>query len=162
MTRVCCSQSPSPRGRPLLTCASTGDTQTFRSGSVCVGSGSWCTQGFVCALWTSLVGLGFGSKCDFTPPTILLGLLLCPWMWGIFFWCNPTFSCQWYSAASCNFGVLPREDEPVSFYSTILLEYSSLISSKQTTRSKKVDVNRNFSKENTQMTKTHMKRCWHC
>ena len=102
---------------------------------------------------------GFDSKRDFTPPTILLGLLLCPWMWGIFFWCNPTFSCQWYSAASCNFGVLPREDEPVSFYSTILLEYSSLISSKQTTRSKKVDVNRNFSKENTQMTKTHMKRC---
>ena len=49
-----------------------------RSGSVCVGSGSWCAQGFVCALRTSLVGMGFGSKCDFTPPTILLGLLLCP------------------------------------------------------------------------------------
>ena len=25
--------------------------------------------------------IGFDSKCDFTPPTILLGLLLCPWMW---------------------------------------------------------------------------------
>ena len=33
----------------------------------------------------SLVGMGFDSKCDFAPPTILLGLLLCPWMWGIFF-----------------------------------------------------------------------------
>ena len=27
--------------------------------------------------------MGFDSKCDFAPPTILLGLLLCPWMWGI-------------------------------------------------------------------------------
>ena len=25
----------------------------------------------------------FDSKCEFAPPTILLGLLLCPWMWGI-------------------------------------------------------------------------------
>ena len=32
----------------------------------------------------SLLGKGFDSKCDFTPPAILLGLLLCPWMWGIF------------------------------------------------------------------------------
>ena len=38
---------------------------------------------FVWALWASLVGKGFDSKCDFTPPTIFLGLLLCPWMWGI-------------------------------------------------------------------------------
>ena len=95
-SQVCCSQSRCPHGRPLLTRASTGDTQTLigRSGSVCVGSGSWCTQGFVCAHRTSLVGMGFGSKCDFIAPTILLGLLLCRWMWGIFFWCNPTVSCQ--------------------------------------------------------------------
>ena len=26
-------------------------------------------------------GYGVDSKCDFTPPTVLLGLLLCPWMW---------------------------------------------------------------------------------
>ena len=32
----------------------------------------------------SLAGMGFDSKCDFTPPTILLGLLPCPWVWGIF------------------------------------------------------------------------------
>ena len=31
------------------------------------------------------VGMGFDSKRDFIPPTILLGLLLCPWKWGIFF-----------------------------------------------------------------------------
>ena len=29
--------------------------------------------------------MGFNSKHDFTPPTIFLRLLLCPWTWGIFF-----------------------------------------------------------------------------
>ena len=62
--------------------------------SLCGVSGSWCTQGFVWALWASLVGMGFGSKCYFALPTVLLGLLLCPWTWGIFFWWDPTFSCQ--------------------------------------------------------------------
>ena len=38
---------------------------------------------FVWALWGFLVGMGFNSKCKFTPPTIFLGLLLCPWTWGI-------------------------------------------------------------------------------
>ena len=40
VTQVCCKQGPCPHGRPLLTCASTGDTQTLkgRSGSVSVGS----------------------------------------------------------------------------------------------------------------------------
>ena len=40
MTQVCCTQSPCPYGRPLLTSASTGDTKTLkgRSGSVSVGS----------------------------------------------------------------------------------------------------------------------------
>ena len=49
-SQVCCSQSLCPRGRPLLTHTSPGDTQTLngRSGSVYCGvSGSWCTQGFV-------------------------------------------------------------------------------------------------------------------
>ena len=31
----------------------------------------------------SLAGMRFDSKCDFALPTVLLGLLLCPWMWGI-------------------------------------------------------------------------------
>ena len=34
---------------------------------------------FVRALWASLVGIGFDSKGESAPPTILLGLLLCPW-----------------------------------------------------------------------------------
>ena len=38
---------------------------------------------FVWALWASLVGMGFDKKCEFAPPTILLGFLLCPWTWGI-------------------------------------------------------------------------------
>jgi len=65
--------------------------------------------------------MGFDSKCNFAPPTGLLGLLLCPWMWGIFFdgiQHSPVDGC---SAASCNFGVLTGEDECVSFYSAILL-----------------------------------------
>ena len=36
---------------------------------------------FVWVLWESLAGIRFDFKCDFTPPTILLKLLLCPWMW---------------------------------------------------------------------------------
>ena len=47
-SHVCCSQSPCPHRRPLLTCASAGDIQTLkgRSGSVSCGvSGSWCIQG---------------------------------------------------------------------------------------------------------------------
>ena len=33
----------------------------------------------------SPAGMRFDSKCDFIPLTIILGLLLCPWMCGIFF-----------------------------------------------------------------------------
>ena len=59
--------------------------------------GLWVMVGtrFVWALWASLEGKGFDSKHRFAPPTILLGLLLCPWTWGIFFWWDPTFSSQW-------------------------------------------------------------------
>ena len=73
MTQVCCSQSPCPCGRPLLTHASTGNTQTLkgRSGSVSVGSlllspGSWCTQGFVCPVHES-VSLVLWKFCNQIP-----------------------------------------------------------------------------------------------
>ena len=81
----------------------------------------WCAQGFIWAFWASLAGRGFDSKCDFAPPTVFLGLLLCPGMWGIFFdgiQHSPVVDC---SAASCNFGALLGEDESTSFYSVILL-----------------------------------------
>ena len=59
-----------------------GDSQTQFSLSLCGVSGSWYAQG-VWALWMSLVGMEFVSKHEFALPTFFLGLLLCPWMWGI-------------------------------------------------------------------------------
>ena len=54
----CCTQCPQPCSRPLPTHASTVDSWTLQgmSGSVSCGvlSGSWCTQGFVCALQESV------------------------------------------------------------------------------------------------------------
>ena len=47
--------------------------------------GPWvllCTK-FVWALWVSLAGMVFDSESEFTPPTILLVLLLCLCMWGV-------------------------------------------------------------------------------
>ena len=94
-TQVWCTQSPCPGGRPLLTCTSAGDTQTFKGRSASVSGFFWCAQGCLWPLQASLAVMGFDSKCDFTPPTVLLGFLLCPWTWGIFFWWDPTFFCWW-------------------------------------------------------------------
>ena len=44
-TQACCTQSPSPRSRPLWTCTSAGDTQTPLWLSLYGVSGSWCTKG---------------------------------------------------------------------------------------------------------------------
>ena len=44
-TQVSCTQSPCPRGSPLLTCTSTGDTQTQFCLSLHGVPGSWCAQG---------------------------------------------------------------------------------------------------------------------
>ena len=114
-TQVCCTQSPCPFGRPLLTWACRRHSNTQRQVWLSFCGISWCAQGFVWALWASLASIGFDSKHDFTPPTILLRPLLCPWTWGIFFWWDPTSSCC-CSAASCNFG----KDQHTSFYFTIL------------------------------------------
>ena len=38
----------------------------------------------------------------FAPPTSLLGLLLCPWTWGIFFCWDPTFCQQLFSSELLN------------------------------------------------------------
>ena len=59
--------------------------ETLRHSSVKSLWGLWvlvCTR-YVWALWTSLAGMGFDSKPDFALPTVLLGLLLHPWTWGI-------------------------------------------------------------------------------
>ena len=119
--RSAAARAPCPQCRPLLIRASTGDTQSQVWLSLFGVSGSWCTQGFVWALRAFLEDMGFGSKQDFGPPTIFLGLLLYPWMWGTFFGGiqhPPGDDC---SAAICNFRVLTGEDEHMSFYSAILL-----------------------------------------
>ena len=88
--------------------------------SLCGVSGSLCTQDFVWALWVSLVGMGFDSKCCLFPPTVLLALLLCSWTRGIFF---GGIQCSVDGcSASCNFGVPTGEDECTSFFSAILPE----------------------------------------
>ena len=43
-TQACCTQSPWPCGRPLLTLTSTGNIQTQFWLSLCGVSGSWCVQ----------------------------------------------------------------------------------------------------------------------
>ena len=55
-TQVCCTQSPCPCGSPLLIRTSSGDAQTQFCLSLCVVSGSWCTQGSVCVLQESIFG----------------------------------------------------------------------------------------------------------
>ena len=74
-------ETPSLR-RTTADQTSTGDAHTALSQSLW---GPWVLvrTRFVWALWASLAGMGFDSKRDFTPPSVLLGLLLCPWMCGI-------------------------------------------------------------------------------
>ena len=59
------------------------ETLKQSSGSVSVGSWVLVLMRFIWALWASLVGMGFDSKHNFAPPTILLELLLCLWIWSI-------------------------------------------------------------------------------
>ena len=122
-TQISGTQSLCPCSRPLLTCTSAGDTDTLkdRSGSVSVGS---LGPGMHKAMFERSKHLWpreFDSKCDFACPTVLLGLLLHPLMWGIFLWWDPTLSCCYCSAASCSWGFLAGEDKHMSFYSSILL-----------------------------------------
>ena len=54
-TQVCCTQSPCPCGRPLLTHTSTGDARTQLCFSLCGVSVPWCAQGLLdpseCLWW---------------------------------------------------------------------------------------------------------------
>ena len=65
---------------------------------------------------------GIRFCCDCAPPTVSLWLLLCLWMWGIFFGefqCLPVDDCP---AATCDSGVLTRGSESMSFYFAILVQ----------------------------------------
>ena len=80
-TDVYYTQTPCPWNSPLLTHNSTGEL-TVLSQSLW---GLWVLvhTRYVWALWASLAGVEFDSKHSFTTPTILLGLLPCPWTWGV-------------------------------------------------------------------------------
>ena len=78
--------------------------------------GSWCPQGFVCALQESLVGMRFDFKCECTSCFGFSFVLGC----GVSFFGEFQLpSVDGCSAASCAFGVL-AEGEHTCFYSTIL------------------------------------------
>ena len=83
-------KSAVPRALPLW--QSTADPYLHQRCSNIVLSqslwGSWVIvpTRYVWAPWESLARVGFDSKHEFTPSTILLGLLLCYWAWSISSW----------------------------------------------------------------------------
>ena len=103
------------------------ETLKHSSGSVFVGSLGPIVHKVSLNPLSISGGMGFDSKCDFPPPTVLLRLLLCPWTWVSFFGRiqhSPVDGC---SAASCNFGVLTGEDQCTSFYSAMLVPHGLYI-----------------------------------
>ena len=94
-SQVCTVPALSVRScsRPLMTHTFAGDTQTQFWLSLCGVSGSWCSQGLRPLSVSG--GKEFDSKHDFTPPTVLLRLLLCPWMRDLFLWWDSIFSNRW-------------------------------------------------------------------
>ena len=90
------STAPRAPGPAAVHCRPVPPQEMLKHSSASVSVGLWVLvhTRFVGALWASLAGMGFDSKHDFVPSTILLGLLLCPWTSDIFFWWDPTFSCQ--------------------------------------------------------------------
>ena len=93
-SQVCCTQSPCPCIRPLLTRTSSGDPQTQFWLSLCEVSRSWCTH-----------GLFEPSECLWKVWDLILNVILplyrlagaSPLLldMGNFFWWGPTFSCLW-------------------------------------------------------------------
>ena len=81
--QVCCSQSPCPCGRPLLTLPlqethkhSKVDLVQSPVGVSTPFPGSQGAQAFVYALPASLVSMKFESKHNFAPPTIFNNLFM--------------------------------------------------------------------------------------
>ena len=119
-TQVCCTQSPCPCGRPLLTNTFTGDTQTQFWLSLCGVSGPWCAEGL------------FEPSEHLWPvrgliPNVISPLLPSCWGFSFALGCGVSFfggirhsPVDGCSAASCSFGILAREDEHTSSYSSIL------------------------------------------
>ena len=72
------------------------------------------------------ISYGILFYCDCTPPTVSLWLLLCLWMWGVFFGEFQCLPVDDSPAASCDSCVLARGNESTSFYSPILIPPYSL------------------------------------
>ena len=122
-TQVCCTQSPCPCSRPLLTCTFAGDTETQLWLSLCGVSGSWCAQGLfeppehlwrvrglilnaISPLLLSCWGFSFARGCGIS---FFVGIQH-----------SPVDCC---SAVSCSFGII-AEYERTSLYSTVLYHKS--------------------------------------
>ena len=94
-SQVCCTQSPCPCSRPVLTHTSAGDTQTQFWFSLCGVSGSWCAQGLFdpskCLWW--VWGLILNVTSPLLPSCLGFsfalghGVSFCLW--------DPTFSSRW-------------------------------------------------------------------
>ena len=121
-SQFCYSQISYSCSVPLLTCASAGDTQTFkgRSGSVSVGSlGSSLNkvlfEPYKSLWWADLI------------LNVILSLLLSSWGFSFALPCAVSFfgGIQHYPvdvflSVSCSFGILAGENEHTSFYSAII------------------------------------------
>ena len=102
MSQICCIQSPCTHSKPVLTWASPGDAQTlkgrFNSVSVRFLGPSAHKALFepskhLCQVWGLI--LNVISPLQLSSPL--------PWMWGIFFWRDPTFSCWWLFSSDLQF-----------------------------------------------------------
>ena len=110
-----------------------GSTDMRRSvGLLLLSPGSQSTEGFVCALQASLGGMRIDFTHNWAPPTIAVKLLLCPWMWGMFFGGFQHFAVDRCSATSCKFSILTGKDKHMPFYSAILEWIKSLAVGKWT------------------------------
>ena len=119
-TQDCCTQSPCPCRRPLLTCTSSGDTQTCkgRSGSVSVGfPGAHKVLSepseHLWPVWSLILNVISPLQLSCWGFSSALGCGI-SFFGGILH--SPVDGC---SAENCNFGVLAGEDECTSFYSAI-------------------------------------------
>ena len=93
---------------------------SFLWGPLLLSPGSWCAQGFVCALQESLGGMGFDFNMTepLLPSCCYFSLVLgCQVSFFGGFQHSPVKDC---SAATCKFGTLTAENECTSFYSVIL------------------------------------------
>ena len=83
---------------------------------------------YVWALWASLVGMGFDSKHDFAPPTVLLRLLLCPWMLAISSQSLQHCTAPAPAPCSCHSGVTTPLNSESCFSFLIEVTYDSFLS----------------------------------